>query len=267
MVTIRRLSVLAITALMVAGISGVSAVFGDSSNLINYVGTNFGPYTSSTSYDYDFATGTLTDSTSTVSIFSSSTGTLQTMFSLDPPRDPNGFGTFIGTARPYRFCSTTCDTVLYEQSALTPTFTYAYIVMYNLRGATLDQITALATQYYVKTGDCGGGSPRFSIVMSNGAEVHVYLGPFPNYTLCTQGVWHSEEGNLVTNPEARWDSTQLGGSFYGTYSEAVLLANTEGLTISAILVSTDSGWFGINTVTTETILFRNIQVNGVTRFP
>ena len=79
------------------------------------------------------------------------------------------------------------------------------------------------------------------------------------------GSWQPT-GNLVTDPEPRWDSTQIGGPFYGTYSEAVLLANAQGLTISAFVIGTDSGWFGANPATTQTVLYKSIEVNAITRF-
>lgn len=140
--------------------------------------------------------------------------------------------------------------------------------MYHVRGLkTLDQLTLLATQFYIEDGECGGGSPRFSVVMSNatdkGKQVHVYFGTFPAFTACTTDSWQST-GNLATDTAGlRWDSTQIGGPFYGSYSVAVALANIHGYTLDAILVGIDSGWvFG-----TQTVYFRDIQVELVTRFP
>lgn len=254
--------------------SGVgSAALVESSTPVNYIGVNFGPITSTTSFNYDWSTGYLTDGTAAASV-SSTENALEARVSDPTPPDPNGFGTFIGTARPRRFDG---ETVVYTQSACPSwplftclfdgSFTFGYIVLYNVRGATLDELTTLATQYNIQSGDCGGGAPRFSVVMSSGAEVHVYIGPFPNYTGCTPDSWEST-GNLVTNPEPRWDSSQIGGTFYGTYSEAVTLANARGLTINSIFLGTDGSWStGGAPSGTQTVLFKSIQVNGVTRFP
>jgi len=197
----------------------------------------------------------------------------QALVSDPTPPDPNGYGTFIGTAKPTRFNSEK-RTVLYELSACPTgyptcfsdgTFTYGYMVFYTTRGSTLDQPTYLASQYYVQNGCFGGGSP--SIAMSNGAEVQVYFGTYPAFAEYPQAGWFST-GNFATDSSGlRWDSTQIGGAFYGTYSEAVTLANTRGLTVSSIFLGTDGGWLGINPATTQMVLFQNIQVNGVTRFP
>ena len=77
-------------------------------------------------------------------------------------------------------------------------------------------------------------------------------------------------GNLATNAAGlRWDTSLIcPGTFYNTYSGAIACANSFNLTINSIFVSTDGGWFGPHQgMTTQTILFKGIQVNGVTRFP
>lgn len=153
----------------------------DASTPVNFIGVNFAPIYSTTSYNYHWSTGTLTEGTATGSVVSTA-NTFQALVSDPSPPDPNGFGTFIGTARPTRFDG---ETVVYMQSACPTgypvcftdgTFTFAYMVLYNARGSTLDQLTTLATQYNVQNGCFGGGSPRFSIIMSNDAEIFVYLG-------------------------------------------------------------------------------------------
>jgi hypothetical protein len=158
------------------------------------------------------------------------------------------------------------------------------MVMYPMRGATLDQLTNLQTDYYVDDGgaasNCfGGGSPRFSIVVSNGTEtglaslpeIHVYLGTYPAFADCPpHNMWFST-GNFATDSAGlRWDTSQICGTFYKAYSGAVACANGLGYKINAILVGTDGGWFETNAGPAgsgQTFLFRNIQVNQVTRFP
>lgn len=246
----------------------------DGSTPVNYISVNFGPITSTTSFNYDWSTGELTEGTAAASVSSTANVFEALVSDPTPPDPPNGFGTFIGTARPVRFDG---ETVVYTQSVCPSwplftcladgSFTFGYMVLYNVRRATLDQLTTLATQYNIQSGDCGGGSPRFSVVMSNGAEVHVYIGPFPNYTGCTPNSWQST-GNLVTDPNLRWDSSQIGGTFYGTYSEAVALANAQGLTMNSIFLGTDGSWStGGAPSGDQTVLFKSIEVNSVTRFP
>ena len=244
----------------------------DASTPVNYIGVNFAPIYSTTSYNYDWSTGTLTEGTATGSVFSTA-NTFQALVSDPSPLDPNGFGTFIGTARPTRFDG---ETVVYMQSACPTgypfclsdgTFTFGYMVMYPMRGNTLDRLTNLGTDYNVQNGCFGGGSPRFSVVMSNGAEIHVYFGTFPAFADCPTTGW-SSTGNLADDGAGlRWDTSQIcPGTFYNTYSGAIACASTFNLTINSIFLALDSGWFGTNPATSQTILFKNIQVNSLTRF-
>ena len=256
----------------------------------NYIGINLSPITTSTSYNYDWSAGTMTLGTATGSVYSTQNAMGNSVSDPTPP-DPNGYGTFIGTARPVR-SPTGGGAVLFEQSVCGsgyPTcfsdgsFSYGDMVMYPLRGATLDQLTNLQTDYYVDDGaplsNCfGGGSPRFDILVSNGTEtgslpeIHVYLGTYPAFADCpTKNVWMST-GNFATDLAGlRWDTSQLcSGTFYNTYSGAVTCANAFGYKINAILVSTDGGWSGTNPGplgTGQTFLFKNIQLNQITRFP
>jgi hypothetical protein len=69
----------------------------------------------------------------------------------------------------------------------------------------------------------------------------------------------------------RWDDSQLAcGTFYQLYSQAVVCANSLGLTIVSVSIITDGGWSGTNAGPSgsgQTFYFQNIQVNQVTRFP
>jgi len=152
--------------------------------------------------------------------------------------------------------------------------------MYPLRGATLDQFTNLQTDYYADDGETGsncfgGGSPKFSIEVSNGTgtlpKIHLYLGTYPSFTDCPpHNMWFST-GNFASDSAGlRWDTSQIcPGTFYNNYSVAVTCADSLNYKINAILVGTDGGWSGTNAGpmgSGQTLLFRNIQVNQVTRF-
>jgi hypothetical protein len=271
-----------------------SALLFAQSTPVNIIGVNFSPITTSTSYNYNWSTGTMTLGSAAASV-SSTQNILENNVSDPTPPEPNGYGTFLGTARPLK-SPTGGGAVLYEQSVCGSgyptcfadgTFTYGDMVMYPLRGSTLDQLTNLQTDYYVDGGNpdsnCfGGGSPRFDIVVSNGTEagpanlpeIHVYLGTYPAFADCpTKDTWLST-GNFATDLAGpRWDTSSIcPGTFYNTYSGAVACANGLGYTINAILVSTDGGWFGTNQGPSsagqgQTFLFRNIQTNQLARFP
>lgn len=248
---------------------------------VNFVGINFSPIANSASYNYNWNTGTMTVGSATAAV-SSTQGVVENRASDPTPPDPNGYGTFIGTARPVK-SPTGGGSVLLEQSLCADgfptclgdgTLTFGDMVLYSLRGSTLDQLKNLQTDYYVEHGCFGGGSPRFQILVSNVTGTHnifVYLGTPPAFADCPPpDTWFST-GNLATDTAlTRWDTSQLcPGTFYNTYSGAVTCADTMGYTINAILLVTDGGWSGTNagTPTGQTFLFRNMEVNQVTRFP
>src|SRR2546425_2761305 len=292
MTGLRRLSVLAITALLVTGISGVSAVFGDSSTPVNYVSANFTPITTTVSYSYDFVTAALIPGTATATALATNNIFLTVINDPTPP-DPTNGATFFGTAKPEHFCdSSGCDTVVYTQSFCSPwpntclsagTFTFGGFVTRNARGLTLDQLTTLATQYNVQDGNCSVGSPRFTLDMVNPAGVHntihVYIGDLATiFQSCPTGSWTQDTsvadpgGNYATDSAGnRWDISHYCTPTYpyATYSAAVTCADGLGLTISSIYLVTDGSWSSNAGAPggTQTVLFRNIQVNGVTRFP
>ncbi len=193
------------------------------------------------------------------------------------------YGTYIGTARTVK-SPNGGGSVLYEQSVCAEgsatclsdgTNTFGDLVMYTLKGGTLDQLTTLQTDYYVQSGCFGGGSPRFQISVSNGTDtenIFVYLGATPSFTDCpTLNSWAST-GNLATDDAGnRWDTSQISTcpASYTTYSAAVTCADAAGYTINAIFLITDGGWSGTNagTSTGQTFLFRNIQINQDIKFP
>ncbi len=248
---------------------------------VNSLSVIFRPITSSTSYNYDWSTATMTVGTATATV-SPMQGALQNSMADPTPPDPNGYGTFIRTARPVK-SPTGGGSVLFEQSVCADGYpaclsdgslTFGDMVMYTLRGATLNQLTSLQTDYYVENGCFGGGSPRFQILVSNATgtqNIFVYLGTPPAFADCPAADTWLSTGNLATDAAGtRWDTSQLcPGTFYNTYSGAIACADTLGYTINAILLVSDGGWFAPNAGTPngQTFLFRNIAVDQVTRFP
>jgi hypothetical protein len=147
----------------------------------------------------------------------------------------------------------------------TPDDDFGGVSFDDANGLMFSELTTLSTDYNVTNDDCGGGSPRFSIRMdtdgdglSNGS-VFVYLGPTPSFTGCTPDTWLSS-GNLVGSTDARFDLTQFGGPFYGTYADALaLLGSDDVLRISLVV---DAGW--MFTDQEQTVLFDNTVINGTT---
>lgn len=131
--------------------------------------------------------------------------------------------------------------------------------------STLADLATLSTDFNVTDDDCGGGSPRFQVRIdfdSNGVvsagdkNIFVYLGPSPNYTGCTPNTWESS-GNLVTDSDPVWDTSQVGGTFYDTYANAVAL--TAELGVLRISLVVDSNWmFGDGE---QTVRVDNVMAN------
>jgi hypothetical protein len=101
----------------------------------------------------------------------------------------------------------------------------------------LSEITRLSATVTPAAGDdCGGGSPRFQLNVG-GKNVFVYFGSFPNFDNCSGGT----SLNLANTTDARFDLSQLGGSQYSTYQQALDLLGNQ--TITGIQLVVDSGWF------------------------
>ena len=108
----------------------------------------------------------------------------------------------------------------------------------------LGQITELSTDYTFASGDsCCGGSPRFGLSTSLGPNnnVFVYIGPTPNFTGCPSATPQST-GNFIGSTELRWDTSQIGGTFYDTYANAVALLSAQGAQITDIFLVVDGSW-------------------------
>jgi hypothetical protein len=119
----------------------------------------------------------------------------------------------------------------------------------------LREVNTLSTDYEFLVGSCWGGSPRFTVGVSNGtsSETYFYIGPPPSYTGCPPRAW-ANTGNLAS-PASPVDDSQLpGGSPSDTYARAQ--ARYGGYTVKYIAIDLDGGWAG-----TQTVDFDNTQVN------
>lgn len=124
---------------------------------------------------------------------------------------------------------------------------------------TFAGLKQLSADYKLVQGCLGGGSPRFQINVDTDGDgspdgnVFVYIGTAPNFDDCTTG-WQST-GNLLSSPDARFDLSQFGGPFYGTYADALALLGSN--TVTGVQLVVDAGWkFG-----TQEVLVDNVTVN------
>lgn len=127
---------------------------------------------------------------------------------------------------------------------------------------TFADIYALGTDYKALVGGIGGGSLRFQIhvnntVLNKEGNVFVYIGPYPNFVESPNG-WETT-GNLITATDNRYDTSQVGGTFYDTYTGALALVGT--WKVLGISLVADSGWFFPPTNYVQQILVDNVMVN------
>lgn len=125
-------------------------------------------------------------------------------------------------------------------------------------GTNLGNLNTLSTDYKITVGNCGGGAPRFVLNYDNNpnTNISIYIGPTPNFTGCTLDTWQNTT-NLIGNSELRYDTSQMGGTFYDSYSHAVSLSGSHLLTGISLVV--DGGWAVSGGI--QTILFDNVVVN------
>ena len=115
-------------------------------------------------------------------------------------------------------------------------------------------ITNLTAAYAFTTGNCHGGSLRWSIVTpGTNKSIFVYYGAAPNSTDCTTA--DQSTTNMVSLTDLRVDTSQVGGTFYDTWAHALTLAGSYAVTKVDLVL--DSGWGGDQVLT-----LGNVAVNG-----
>lgn len=101
-------------------------------------------------------------------------------------------------------------------------------------GTTVADLQSLTANFAYAQGQSTGGSLRWSIATPAG-EVHVYYGVEPNWT----GTGGSGD-NLLAATDLRFDTTQVGGTFYDTYDHMIQLVGSQPVNWVALVL--DSGW-------------------------
>ena len=127
------------------------------------------------------------------------------------------------------------------------------------------QLKKLSTRFQIFEGGFGGGSMRFAIGLDTDGDetldghVSVYLGTPPNFDDPPMGAWE-QSGNLIGLPddELRFDTSQVGGTFYDSYANArTLVGDAEVLYVDLVV---DSGWAFPDGV--QSVLVREVRING-----
>lgn len=128
-------------------------------------------------------------------------------------------------------------------------------------GTTFADLMDLSAEYNVTDDGCFGGSPRFQIRVDTGDDlqnIFAYLGPQPNYTDCALNTW-SESGDLLTSGRSI-DTSQVGGTFYDTYENAV--ADYGSYPVVSVSLVVDGSWATGDGE--QTVQFDEVMINDVT---
>jgi hypothetical protein len=137
----------------------------------------------------------------------------------------------------------------------------AYLTFMPPAGSiTFDDLTNLTANYQFTTGNCHGGSLRWSVRVdvgndqntANDGSVFIYYGALPNFTDCTSqdplGVDTNQSGeNMITKTDLRYDTSQVGGMFYDSHAHAQTLVGTDHVIRASLVL--DSGWAGDQALT------------------
>jgi hypothetical protein len=137
--------------------------------------------------------------------------------------------------------------------------TVSYLDFHFAGTVTFDQINLLSAAYQFATGNCHGGSMRWSINLADGDTVYVYFGnaaaPFNDCTSSATSGVNSNPNNqtglnlLATSFKAdpRYEMQSHGGTYvpYAT----VLTAKT-GKIVTSVTLVLDGGWGGDQVLTT-----------------
>lgn len=129
---------------------------------------------------------------------------------------------------------------------------------------TFAQLTNLKANYEFTTGNCQAGSLRWSVTFdignddntipaegdpdptANDRSIFIYYGDHPSFTDCTTGANDQSGTNMIGLSDLRYDTSQLGGTFYDTYANALDLVDgnseTAALNVVSITLALDSGW-------------------------
>jgi hypothetical protein len=139
-------------------------------------------------------------------------------------------------------------------------FTYGSIVYTPSAVLTFADLVDLSADFSMQTGCFGGGSPRFSVTVDydgSGAlsagdrNVHIYWGSLPNFVDCPVG-WNST-GNLIAATDLRFDTGQVGGTFYDNHTNAVNLVGA--MKVLRVILAVDAGWLADQVVLTDSFKF------------
>jgi hypothetical protein len=131
------------------------------------------------------------------------------------------------------------------------------------KDTTFADLRQLSASYKILEGGFGGGSPRFQVALDTDGDgdfdgnVFIYLGTPPNFNDNPVG-WQST-GNLLASEDLRFDLTQFGGPFYGSYEDALaLVGDADVLSVDLVV---DGGWLADQVILFDDVRVDNFKLN------
>ena len=151
----------------------------------------------------------------------------------------------------------------------TSPFAWSGLIFTPTDAMTFADVTSLVATYDFTTGDCHGGSLRWTVnVEHNGASqnIHVYYGDpnnvAPSYQSCSGSYDESGDNlmdNTLGNPANRFEFQSGGTPVYTTYADMLSDTNNGTDTVNWIGLILDSGWGGDQVIDPTTLA---ASVNG-----
>ena len=202
---------------------------------------------------------------------------------IRPPIKANGTSTFsVGSVVPVKFKLLSGAGVFLFDSVWSNNVTpeggegildddFAFLTFTPSNPMTFADVQSLIANYSFTMGNCQGGSLRWSVTFDIGEDddtippegepdphdndrsIFIYYGGYPNFTDCTTSnseVDVNQSGdNMIGLSDLRYDTSQIGGTFYDSYANALALAGPQtgevprpALKIASISLVLDSGW-------------------------
>jgi hypothetical protein len=114
------------------------------------------------------------------------------------------------------------------------------------RPITFAELRSLQAAYQLIENGAGGGAPRFQIGIDEDGDgeadgnVFVYIGTPPNFDDDPVFFEVQETGELIGSSDLRYDTSQVGGTFYDDYAGALELVGDLDVVYVDFVV--DAGW-------------------------
>ena len=151
----------------------------------------------------------------------------------------------------------------------TSPFLWSALIFSPTDAMTFADVASLVATYHFTTGDCHGGSLRWTInVQHNGASqnIHVYYGDpnnvAPSFQSCSGSYDESGDNlmdNTLGNPANRFEFQSNGPPVYTSYADMLAATNNGADTVNWIGLILDSGWGGNQVIDPATLA---ASVNG-----